>query len=150
VDRRNRERPTWADWGLTIAHAVATRADCTRRQVGAVVLDTQNRVVATGYNGAPPGERGCLDGGCPRGRLSFEQCEPYSGYDNCISNHAEVNALLYGDRSKVDGGTLYVTDEPCLSCCKVIANSGVARVVWDTPLGWNSGTPQELFGKHFA
>jgi dCMP deaminase len=97
--------------------------------VGAVILDTGHRVVATGYNGAPPGERGCLDGGCPRGLLSYQECQPYSGYENCISNHAEVNALLYADRSKIEGGTLYVTDQPCISCCKVIANSGLAFVV---------------------
>jgi dCMP deaminase len=54
----------------------------------------------------------------------------YSDYDNCIANHAEVNALLYADRSKVEGGTLYITAEPCTGCRKVIANSGVLRVVW--------------------
>lgn len=123
------ERPSWDEWGLGLARAVATRADCTRRRVGAVVLDTGHRVVATGYNGAPPGERGCLEGGCPRGLLSYQECQPYKGYENCISNHAEVNALLYADRSKVEGGTLYVTDQPCISCCKVIANSGIAMVV---------------------
>lgn len=54
----------------------------------------------------------------------------YSDYDNCIACHAEVNALLYSDRAKVEGGTLYITDEPCTACRKVIANSGVRRVVW--------------------
>jgi dCMP deaminase len=98
--------------------------------VGAVILDTHHRIVATGYNGAPPGERGCLDGGCPRGLLSYQELKPYSGYENCISNHAEVNALLHADRSKVEGGTLYVTDEPCIGCCKVIANSGIEWIVY--------------------
>lgn len=125
-------RPTWDEWGLGIARAVATRADCSRRQVGAVVLNSQHRVQATGFNGAPPGRTGCLAGGCPRGLL--DTAEPYSSYDSgpglCISNHAEVNALLHADRSKVEGGTLYVTDKPCVGCARIIANSGVSRVVW--------------------
>jgi dCMP deaminase len=98
--------------------------------VGAVILDSNHRVVSTGYNGAPPGAKGCLEGGCPRGRLTEDQCAAYSSYDNCISNHAEVNALLYADRSKVEGGTLYITDAPCFSCRKVIANSGLQHVCW--------------------
>jgi dCMP deaminase len=112
---------------MTLAKGVATRADCRRRKVGAVVLDRTHRVAATGYNGAAPGVTGCLDGGCPRG---LSDVPAYSDYDNCIACHAEVNALLYSDRSKVEGGTLYITDEPCTGCRKVIANSGVLRVVW--------------------
>jgi dCMP deaminase len=122
-------RPSWDEWGLLIAKAVSARADCTRRQVGAVILDANHRVVATGYNGAPPGATGCLEGGCPRGRRSYEDVPAFTDYDNCISNHAEVNALLYADRSKAEGGTLYVTDAPCFGCSKVIANSGIDRVV---------------------
>lgn len=120
-------RPTWDEWGLLIARAVSARADCSRRRVGAVVLDANHRVVAAGYNGAAPGRRGCLDGGCPRAR-AFST--PYSPYDNCIANHAEVNALLYADRSKTEGGTMYITDAPCFGCRKVLANSGLARAVW--------------------
>lgn len=60
----------------------------------------------------------------------------YSDYSNCISNHAEVNALLYADRSKIEGGTMYITDAPCVGCLKVLANSGLARAAW--PQGWTT------------
>lgn len=117
---------------MILAAAVATRADCTRRRVGAVILDQDHRVASTGYNGAPPGRRGCLEGGCPRGLLN--SAEPYSSYDSgpgmCVSNHAEANALLYADRSKIEGGTMYVTDKPCVGCTRLIANSGLAEVLW--------------------
>ena len=46
-----------------VAEAVAQRADCTRRRVGAVVFDGANRILSTGYNGAPAGRLGCLSGG---------------------------------------------------------------------------------------
>lgn len=63
-------RPSWEVYFLGIADAVAVRADCTRRRVGAVVVDqTTKHIISTGYNGAAPGEPGCLsDGACPRGR----------------------------------------------------------------------------------
>lgn len=61
-------RPTWDSYFLNVAQAVANRADCTRRMVGAVIVDPEHRVISTGYNGAPPGKPGCLsDGACPRG-----------------------------------------------------------------------------------
>ena len=60
-------RPSFDDWALLLAAAVSVRGDCTRKQVGAVILDTRNRIVSTGYNGAPPGGPSCLAGQCPRG-----------------------------------------------------------------------------------
>lgn len=63
-------RVSWTDYFLGIADSVAVRADCTRRRVGAVVVDRRTKhLISTGYNGAAPGEPGCLsDGACPRGR----------------------------------------------------------------------------------
>lgn len=61
-------RPNWPEYFINIAHAVAARADCTRRQVGCVIVDpTTHDIIQTGYNGTVPGAQGCLAGGCPRG-----------------------------------------------------------------------------------
>jgi dCMP deaminase len=61
------KRPSWDEYFLAIAATVATRADCTRRQVGSLVV-RDHRIVAAGYNGAAPGWPGCLSAGaCPRG-----------------------------------------------------------------------------------
>lgn len=54
------------------------------------------------------------------------------GYGTCPSLHAEANALLTGDRRDREGGTLYVTAHPCIECGKLIANSGLRRLVVDT------------------
>jgi dCMP deaminase len=61
-------RPSFDAWALGIARAVATRGDCTRRKVGAVLLSAGHDVIGIGYNGAWSGGPSCLAGECPRGR----------------------------------------------------------------------------------
>lgn len=128
-------RPTVASWALGIALAVSARADCTRRQVGAVILDPENRVISTGYNGYPAGAPGCLtEGACPRGRLSYAQVpadSPYVGTDApCGALHAEENAVLYARRD-LRGCVLYSTHKPCPNCERLLRGTGLASVVWD-------------------
>lgn len=150
-------RPSFDDYFLGIAEAVAKRADCTRRLAGAVIVDKYQRIVSTGYNGAPAGKPGCLTAGaCPRGRA--EAVEPLSSYDTgagaCIAVHAEANALLHGDATRYRGGVLYVVSltfgagrngyycpqmgenvafhdaqQPCAGCARLIEGAGISRVV---------------------
>ena len=122
-------RPRWDDYFLRIANAVAIRADCTRRRVGCVIVDTDRRVVSTGYNGAPAGQPGCLSGACPRGLRGYDEIAKDSNYDNCISVHAEANALIYA-RTSLRGATAYITDAPCPSCRKLLAGAGIERIVY--------------------
>lgn len=149
------ERPDWDDYFLGIAAAVAARADCTRRRIGAVIV-RDHRIVSTGYNGAPPGHRGCLsDRACPRGRHKLLEFHPFddrygklclcgagwpceeavehgSSYDTgpgaCIALHAEQNAIVYAGRDGCLGSVLYLTEDPCDGCKRLIAASGLARV----------------------
>lgn len=125
-------RPDWDEYFLQIAAAVSRRADCTRRQIGAVIVK-DNRIVSTGYNGAPAGHPGCLSGACPRGHKSLEEVAPGSSYDtgagSCISLHAEQNAVIYGDYARMKRGTIYVTDVPCDGCARMIQGTGLARLV---------------------
>lgn len=123
-------RPSFDEYFLLIADVVALRSDCTRAQVGAVIVDTLRRIVSTGYIGVASGAPGCLDGACPRGKLTAEECAPGTAYDNCVSQHAEVNALLYSDRSRHEHGTLYSTREPCTWCTKLISASGLHTVIF--------------------
>jgi len=126
--------PTWDEYFLNIAKAVSARAKCRRRTVGAV-LTVDRRIIATGYNGAPPGEADCLDGACPRGLLDYTQVPGLGDYDRpgtpgfCIAIHAEVNALLFATRD-TKGATAYITDEPCPGCRKALAAAGIQRAVW--------------------
>lgn len=131
-------RPTWDDTWLDVANVVARRSVCVNAQIGAVIVDATNRIVATGYNGPPAGffdtravrdvppeigDIGCA-AFCPRA-----VGERDADYHNCAAVHAEANALMFCDRREREGGTIYVTAVPCVSCAKIIANSGAARVV---------------------
>ena len=106
--------PGWDEYFLGIATAVAARAKCTRRRVGALLV-IDHRIIATGYNGAAPGEPDCLDGACPRGALDYEAVPALGDYDRpgtpgfCIAIHAEVNALLFATRD-TKGCLLYTSD----------------------------------------
>lgn len=131
----SRDRSTIDEYGILLARAVAFRADCTRRRVGAVIIDEFRRIVGTGYNGAPPGQPGCLTAGaCPRGRMSKTEVAPLSSYDTgvgaCIANHAEANAIMFSQPADRRGATIYCTDAPCDGCKRIMNGSGLARAVF--------------------
>lgn len=116
---------------MQVAAVMAQRSTCSRRQVGAVLVK-DNRIISTGYNGSPPGEPHCIDGACPRGRLSYDEVPAGADYNAfpCIACHAELNAIIRAGYSATNGGTLYVTDEPCLQCSNAIKAAGISVVRW--------------------
>lgn len=120
-------RQTWDEYFLTIATAAASRSNCTRRKVGAVVV-ADRHIRSTGYNGPPSGYGHCDEGACPRGGSELPAgADP--DYSNCVALHAEANALLFCGPEQRDGATLYTTQAPCFACAKLIANARIAQVV---------------------
>jgi dCMP deaminase len=124
-------RPSWDDVWSDVADSIRWRSLCSKARAGAVIADAHNRIVSTGYNGPPASfehsELPCKYW-CPRGAEDADIVQ-------CRSVHAEANALLSGDRSSWAGGTMYVTKHPCMECAKLIANSGLARLVVTTAAG---------------
>lgn len=130
-------RPDWVQWALGVAKAVAERGDCSRRQVGAVILDSDRRICGAGYNGTYAGAPGCLEGACPR---ALSAVLPGSQYDTgpgaCIAVHAELNALLdVSERERLRGARMYVTHPPCAGCLKILRNTGLGEIIWSTDDG---------------
>jgi dCMP deaminase len=129
------ERPGWDEYFMSIARVVASRSNCVKRKVAAVIT-LDRRIISTGYNGTPRGVRNCNEGGCPR-------CNAFapagSGLGECVCSHGEENALVQAAYHgvAVRGGTLYTTFCPCLLCTKMILNAGIAEVVYSAayPLG---------------
>lgn len=124
------DRPEWDDTFQSIAHIWAKRSTCSRRKVGAVVVKN-NRVIGQGYNGVPSGQVHCIDGGCPRGQLSYDQVKAGSDYNiyPCKAIHAEHNAILQAGWEACQGADIYVTFSPCVQCSNLIEHVGIARVV---------------------
>ena len=118
-------RQTWDEYFLSLAGAASTRATCSRRKVGAVIVRDRH-IVSTGYNGGPSGVPHCDEGGCPRAQSDVPMG---SIYDTCIAIHAEANALLFCGPQERQNATIYSTDLPCFGCAKLIANSGLSEVV---------------------
>ena len=129
------ERPGWDEYFMSIARVVASRSNCVKRKVAAV-LTIDKRIVATGYNGTPRGTTNCNEGGCPR-------CNSFgpggSDLGECVCSHAEENSITQSAYHGVSvrGATLYSTLCPCLMCTKMMINAGIAEVVFSAeyPLG---------------
>ena len=123
------QRPGWDAYYMGIAHAVAARSNCLRRNVGALIVVGKS-IISTGYNGSPMGVKNCSEGGCPR---CASEAPPGSGYDTCICVHAEQNAFLFAARhgNATTGGTLYTTLRPCFGCAKEAIQAGIREIVFD-------------------
>lgn len=111
---------------MSIAFVLASRSSCVRRHVGCVLVDQNNHIIGTGYNGGPRGAPHCIDDGstCPgAGFVSGE------GLNRCEAIHAEQNALMQC-KDVMAIHTLYTTTFPCEHCFKMIANTGCKRVIY--------------------
>ena len=133
-------RPDKDEWALRLAEVVAQRGTCLRRQVGAVLLDKDGRVLATGYNGRPAGSVHCnqKEAGTTYGAMPTF-CFPHacpaasapSGtqLEGCEAIHAEANALLQC-RDTREIWTCAVTTSPCIHCVKLLLNTGCRRIIF--------------------
>ena len=119
-------RPDWDTYFMEIALVVATRANCSRRKVAAVVV-SENRIISTGYNGTPRGVKNCFEGGCPR---CAGTAPSGSSLEECICVHAEQNAILSAARfgTPTEGATIYTTTRPCFGCTKELLQAKVVSV----------------------
>lgn len=122
------ERPGWDEYFMNIAQVAASRSNCIRRHVAAVIVKDR-RIISSGYNGTPRGVRNCSDGGCPR---CNSDTPSGNNLDVCLCSHAEENAIVQAAYHgiAVKGATLYTTYSPCLQCAKMIINAGILEVIY--------------------
>ena len=123
------ERPTWDEYFMGIAKVVASRSNCIKRKVAAVIVKDK-RIISTGYNGTPRGVRNCNEGGCPRCN-SFT--ESGKNLEECYCSHGEENAIVQASYHgiSIKGTIIYTTFSPCLICTKMILNAGISEVVYN-------------------
>ncbi|MBN1756436.1 cytidine/deoxycytidylate deaminase family protein [bacterium] len=111
---------------MQMAFLVASRSTCKRRKVGAVMV-RNNRILTTGYNGAPTGMDHCLEIGCLRDELGIPSGEHH---ELCRGLHAEQNAIiqaaLFG--ISLENSILYCTNQPCVICTKMLINARIKEI----------------------
>ena len=117
----SKQRIGWKDYFMNIAHEVATRSTCDRKNVGAVIVRNKT-ILSTGYNGSIKGLPHCdevghemIDGHCVR------------------TTHAEANAIVQAAKNgvQINHTEIYVTASPCYDCFKLIANAGIKTIYYD-------------------
>lgn len=123
-------RPSWDEYFILITKMVASRSTCLSRQLGAVIVggvDKNNKqIISTGYNGALPKIKSCLEHKFCHYR---KHQLPKSA---CLSNHAEANAIDMAARAGIStfGSTIYLLLSPCYLCAKKIVMAGIKEVVY--------------------
>lgn len=127
--KRESNRPDWDTYFMDIAHVVALRGNCRRRQVAALIVK-ERRIISTGYNGTPRGVRNCFEGGCAR---CASGAKSGASLGDCVCSHAEENAITQAAYHgiAVADAMLYCTLSPCLLCAKMIINAGICEVVYE-------------------
>lgn len=114
-------RSSWQEYFMGIAESIAQRGTCDRAFVGAVIVNNDNRIVSTGYNGSISGDDHCID---TKHKMRDSHC--------IRTIHAEQNALYYCAKEgiKVKGCSIYVTHFPCLNCTKALIQSGIEYIYY--------------------
>jgi dCMP deaminase len=150
-------RPTRNETLMEVAKTIAKRGTCDRKQVGAVIAK-DGRVIAMGYNGAPPGLPHCSENfhgwqerfdeaekSCMRND-SMDEDEAHLWALNMVdlqlhnhgcrnATHAEANALAFAAKygMSTDCASLYVTVSPCVVCARLLIAAGITAVYFVEP-----------------
>jgi dCMP deaminase len=131
------DRPSLVSTFMAVAEVLSQRSTCDRGKVGAVIVNPNNLIVATGYNGALPGQPHC-------DHLSRNLGpDPHlGGNGRCINaEHAERNAIVHAGAATAAHGTLYSTVEPCVTCARMIVTAHIKKVIFKH--AYNSQPPSE-------
>ena len=113
----------WDEYFMSLAHLSAVRSKDPSTQVGAVIVDSNNRVVGLGYNGFP---RGCDDNKFP-----WEREGEYLDTKYAYVVHAELNAILNANKL-IENCRLYVSLFPRNECSKAIIQSGIKEIIYES------------------
>jgi dCMP deaminase len=123
---KNDKRKDYLDWDETfmlVTDLIANRSKDPNTQTGACIVNDKNIVVGLGYNGFP---RNCHDDELPWGREGEFIKTKYA-----YVVHAEANAIMNSNGS-VEGCRLYVNLFPCNECSKLIIQSGIKEVIYQS------------------
>ena len=115
---------SWDEYFMGIALLSSYRSKDPSTQVGACIVNDQNKIMSVGYNGFPIG---CSDDEFPWDR----EGEPYDTKYPYVC-HAELNAILNNDGASLQGCRIYFALFPCNECAKAIIQAGIRTVIYDS------------------
>ncbi len=118
----------WDDYFLEIAKTCASRSNCLRAQVGAVIVGKDKKIKATGYNGTPSKVISCVELGCCY-RME-NNIESGTRYETCRSIHAEQNAIIQAGQDRCQGADMYIYGHNfiCILCQRFIVQAGIDKI----------------------
>ena len=129
----------WDEYFYNMCRNAARNSKCLSRRIGAILVNDNKGIFATGYNGPPTGIVRCdyrddlgielEEGVCPRKTLGYKSGE---GLEICIAAHAEANAInmCARDGFKAEGATMYMTcGIPCKECMIKIIQVKIKELV---------------------
>ncbi|MCR5797954.1 deoxycytidylate deaminase [Eubacterium xylanophilum] len=119
---KNQNYLSWDQYFMGIALLSAQRSKDPHTQVGACIVDSDNRILSVGYNGMP---RGCSDDEYPWGNTGEELQTKY-----LYVCHAELNSLLNYSGTDLKGASIYTTLFPCNECTKALIQAGIKNVIY--------------------
>lgn len=125
---KNKKRPSWDEYFISMLPMIGSRGTCDRGQIGCVITKDKH-ILVTGYAGAPAGIAHCDDVGHEMHTVTQEDGAESR---HCIRTaHAEQNAIAQAAKLGValNGGTLYCKVTPCYTCAKMLINVGIKRIV---------------------
>ena len=127
-------RPSKDIYYSNVAKEVSTTSTCLVSKYGCIIVKN-DRIISSGYNGAPRKVKNCIDtGACIRNLTGL------SRYNQCRAVHAEANALLHANYDDLFDSVMYIARgessksshdkvEPCLNCKRLIINAKITKVI---------------------
>lgn len=113
---------TWDEYFMGVALLAAMRSKDPNTQVGACIVDGENRILSTGYNGFPSG--------CSDDEFPWEREGGFSQTKYPFVVHAELNAILNARGKNLTDSKIYVALFPCHECAKAIIQSGIKEIIY--------------------
>ena len=113
---------SWDEYFMGVALLASMRSKDPNTQVGACIVDNENRILSTGYNGFPSG--------CSDDEFPWEREGDFGQTKYPFVVHAELNAILNARGKNLTGAKIYVALFPCNECAKSIIQSGIKEVIY--------------------
>lgn len=112
---------SWDEYFMMVAVLSSKRSKDPDTQVGVCIVNLDNKIVSTGYNGFPIG--------CSDERFPWNKHGEFANVKYTYVVHAERNGILNATVG-LKGCRMYSTLFPCNECAKSIIQVGINEVIY--------------------